>query len=132
MFGQNKSQRILKEKQPTVEDKYGPHFEYMDLCKRLRRVKTINTDKSVNNKSSADPVPKKKTESYAVDGTHTRTICRKPKEKVKKATQKAQLKRKSKPKVIHKSEGRLKKPEPVANMHMNVLKRTRSKASKYN
>lgn len=131
MFGQNKSQRILKEKQPTVDDKYGPHFEYTDLCKRLKKVKSTHTDKSLNLKTSAEPVPKKKAESYVVGGAPEKT-CRKPKEKAKKPAPKVQVRRKVKQKVIHKSEGRLKKPEPISNMHMNVLKRTRSKVSKYN
>lgn len=47
MFSDDLYKRLIKDHEPTVEDKYGVHFEYDDLCSRLLQVKHSQSKSSI-------------------------------------------------------------------------------------
>ena len=96
----NKSQKKVKAEE-TVEDKYGAHFKFTDLCTRLKKVRS--QQKSMHHKSSGDLQPHSLLRSASYLATDSSVRRRKPQPVQPRRTL---PKKKTKPKLVMSSSAR--------------------------
>mmetsp|Transcript_29584 Transcript_29584/g.52828 ORF Transcript_29584/g.52828 Transcript_29584/m.52828 type:complete len:150 (-) Transcript_29584:456-905(-) len=74
MFSDELYKRLIEEPKPTVEDKYGVHFEYDDLYARLLQVKQSQTKSNQIPQLPNVPVNRMRRSGASTDRAGKRTI----------------------------------------------------------